>query len=158
MDGVRRAPRLPSRLGPVALLLSSMFFIGVVIWGWANPAEIAVEYYDAGRANSFTIGQVTAFPERDLYVVGMQDGRLRAIDGRVEASGCTVDWRPADDRGRLYNPGGAPGVFEDPCSGALWSMVANAIEGSDEPLRTPHIDYRTGADGTTHAFIEHVNP
>lgn len=151
--------RIPSWVGPFALLALSAFFIGVVLWGWLNPAEIKVEYFDAGRANAFTISEVTAFPERNLYVVGLEDGRLRAIDGRVEASGCIVNWLPNDDRGRLHNPSGVPGVFEDPCTGALWSILANAIQGSDEPLRTPFIDYRPGRDGqATHAFIEHVNP
>lgn len=151
--------RIPVWVGPTTLLLVSGFFIGVVIWGFINPVEVRVTYFDAGRADSFEIGRVTAFPDIHLYVVGMEDGRLRAIDGRVESSGCTVEWLPDDERGRAYNPGGHSGVFEDPCSGAVWSMIAHAVSGSSQPLRTPHIDYRRGNDGVaTHAFIERVNP
>jgi len=154
-----RGPEIPVWVRPTALLLVSGFFIGVVIWGIVNPVEVRVVYFDAGAARSFEMGQVKAFPEVDLYVVGMEDGRLRAIDGRVAGSDCSVQWLPNDERGRAHNPGGRTGVFEDPCSGALWSMIANAIEGSNRPLRTPHIDYRRGADGqTTHAFIERINP
>ncbi len=151
--------RIPPWAGPTALMVVSAFFLGVVFWGFLNPPDLRVEYFDAGRADSFTIGELTAFPERNLYVVGMEDGRLRAIDARVEESGCVAQWLPNDERGRPYNPGRVPGVFEDPCSGATWSMIANAIQGSDEPLRTPHIDYRPDTEGkATHAFIEHINP
>lgn len=151
--------RVPAWVGPMALFLVSGFFVGVVIWGFINPVDIRVVYFDAGAADSFEIGEVTAYPEQDLYIVGMSDGRLRAIDGRVEASGCSVVWRPDDERGRLYNPEGHPGMFEDPCTGALWSSIAHAVSGSSEPLRTPHIDYRRGPDGaTTHAFVERINP
>ena len=136
----------------------SAFFIGVVLWGYFNPSEIRVVYFDAGRADAFEIGQLREFPGEDLYVLGMTDGRLRAIDGRVEASGCSVVWNMDDARGAAHNPGGVPGVFEDPCSGAIWSIEANAIEGSTVPLRTPYIDYRPGSDGAVHAFVEHVNP
>lgn len=145
--------------GPTVLLLLSAFFIGVVIWGYYNPAEVRVVYFDAGAADSFEINRVRVFGERDLYVVGMPDGRLRAIDGRVEASGCSVRWLPNDERGREANPEGLPGVFEDPCTGNVWSMQANAISGATVPLRTPHIDYRPGPDGrTVHAFVEQINP
>ncbi|MDA1010282.1 MAG: hypothetical protein DWG80_03550 [Chloroflexi bacterium] len=151
--------RVPTWLGPTALMLVSGFFIGVVIWGFLSPVEVRVVYVDAGPATSFRIAEVTAFPDQDLYIVGMEDGRLRAIDGRVDESGCSVVWMPDDLRGRSHNPRALPGVFEDPCSGAVWSMIAHAISGSSEPLRTPHIDYRRGDDGaTTHAFIEHINP
>src|SRR5690606_1925119 len=117
----RRGLSVPPWTGPVVLLSLSAFFIGVVIWGQLNPMDIRVVQFDAGRADSFTINEVTAFPEADLYVVGMEDGRLRAIDGRVQASGCSVNWLPDDPRGRAHNPRGRPGVFEDPCTGALWS-------------------------------------
>ncbi len=159
MARTRRGGRTPSWLGPTVLLALAGFFIGVVIWGGLNPADIRVVYFDAGRADSFTIGQVTAFPDQDVYVVGLEDGRLRAIDARVADTDCVAEWLPDDDRGRAYNPRGAPGVFQDPCSGATWSMLANAIQGADEPLRTPHIDYRPGPDGrATHAYVERINP
>lgn len=155
----RRGKQLPAGVGPTALLLISAFFIGVVVWGIVNPAEIRVVYFDAGRADSFEINRVTAFPGEDLYIVGREDGRLRAIDGRVADSGCSVVWQADDVRGRDHNPSGLPGVFEDPCSGAIWSMEANAIQGADRPLRTPYIDYRPSVDGRgVHAFVERVNP
>ncbi|MEX2031387.1 MAG: hypothetical protein WEA81_00840 [Dehalococcoidia bacterium] len=151
--------RIPGWAGPVALLTLSAFFVGVVIWGFLNPADVRVEYYDAGRADSFEIGRVTAFPDMDLYVVGMPDGRLRAIDGRIDGTDCVVRWLPDDARGSAYNSSGAPGVFEDPCTGATWSMEANAISGTVKPLRTPYIDYRPGAtEFNLHAFVERVNP
>jgi len=154
----RQGGRTPSWLGPGALAALSAFFIGVVLWGYFNPSDIRVVYFDAGPADAFEIGVVREFAGEDLYIVGMTDGRLRAIDGRVETSGCAVTWKPDDPRGAAENPGGAPGVFEDPCSGAIWSIEANAIAGSLVPLRTPYIDYRPGSDGALHAFVERVNP
>lgn len=155
----RRGRQAPAWVGPVVLLLVSAFFIGVVFWGYFNPAEIRVVYFDAGRADTFEMGHLRAFPDQDLYVVGLEDGRLRAIDTRVAASGCSVVWLADDARGVQHNPGGARGVFEDPCSGATWSIEANAIAGATEPLRTPYIDYRPSSDGTgVHAFVERVNP
>ena len=154
----RQGKSTPRWIGPVALLVVSGFFIGVVIWGWLNPMDIRVEYYDVGPADHFSIGEITPFVDENLYVVGLHDGRLRAIDGRIDGTDCTVSWLPNDQRGREFNPGNATGVFEDPCTGAIWSMEANVIEGTTEPLRTPYIDYRPGADGALHAFIERVNP
>lgn len=155
----RRGGSVPVWVGPTVLLALSGFFVGVVIWGFLNPADIRVEDFDAGRADTFRIGEVTAFPEQELYIVGMEDGRLRAIDGRVAASGCSVRWLPGDPRGRAHNPGGRPGVFEDPCSGAIWSMIANGIQGTSEPLRTPFIHYRVPPEGrAAHAIVERVNP
>ena len=155
----RRGLRVPAWVGPTALLLLSAFFIGVVLWGYFNPAEIRVVYFDAGQADTFERGHLRAYPEQDLYIVGLEDGRLRAIDARVADSGCTATWIADDTRGIPHNPDGAPGVFEDPCSGATWSMEANAIAGTEQPLRTPYIDYRPSSDGTgVHAFVERVNP
>ena len=155
----RRGRQVPTWVGPTALLFVSAFFIGVVLWGYFYPAEIRVVYFDAGPADQFEVGGLTAFPDQDLYIVGMEDGRLRAIDTRVAASGCTAAWLADDARGVPHNPGGAPGVFEDPCSGATWSMESNAIAGTGEPLRTPYIDYRPSSAGTgVHAFVERVNP
>lgn len=146
-------------LGPTVLLLLSGFFIGVVLWGYYNPVEVRVVYFDAGAADAFEINRVQVYADQDLYIVGMPDGRLRAIDGRVDASGCSVNWLSTDERGRDANPDGLPGVFEDPCTSTVWSMQANAISGTNLPLRTPHIDYRTGLDGrTVHAFVELINP
>lgn len=151
--------RFPSWLGPVALLIVSIFFAGVVFWGYFNPAEIRVDYFDAGRADSFEIGKIVAFPEENLYVVGMPDGRLRAIDTRIDGTDCVARWLPDDGRGIAYNSSGSPGVFEDPCTGAVWSMEANAISGATKPLRTPYIDYRPGTtELDLHAFVERVNP
>src|SRR5690606_27361451 len=118
----------------------SGFFVAVVIWGYFNPMDVRVEYFDAGRADAFVIGEVAAFPEQDLYVVGMPDGRLRAIDARIDGSDCVARWLPDDTRGIGHNLGRGGGVFEDPCTGAIWSMEANAIAGASEPLRTPYID------------------
>lgn len=148
----------PTWFGPTALLIVSMVGVGAVIWGVFNPLEIRVVYHDAGPVDSFAIGEVTAFPDVNLYMVGRESGALRALDGRIDGSGCIVRWLPDDSRGVEHNPGSRPGVFEDPCTGATWSRLGNAIAGTDQPMRTPHIRYRYGDTGRTHAFIELINP
>lgn len=150
--------RLPRNLGPMALLLVSMVFLFAVIWGALNPPDITVVYVDAGPVTSFEVGRVDAYPEYEFYVVGLENGRLRALDGRIDESDCSVNWLPNDPRGRDYNPLGRDGVFEDPCTGATWSAIGNAISVADEPMRTPQIDFRRGEDGVNHAFIEVINP
>lgn len=151
--------RVPGWLGPSALLLVTAFGIGAVLWGYFNPPDIRISQFDAGPVSNFAIRKVTAYPEQNIYIVGLDDGRLRALDGRNQASRCSVRWLPDDPRGGVRNPGGVAGVFEDPCNGALWSMLGDAISGSDVPLRVPVIDYRPGEDGRAlHAWVEVINP
>jgi hypothetical protein len=129
-----------------------------VVWGALAPRKIDVVYVDAGPVTQFEIGRVEYYPEFEFYVVGLEDARLRALDGRIESSGCSVRWLPADSRGVEHNPLDQVGVFEDPCSGAVWSAIGNAISGTDEPMRTPYIDWRRGEDGLIHAHVEVINP
>lgn len=153
-----RRPRLPAGLGPIALFLVSLVALLAVLWGALFPRQIEVVYVDAGPVDAFEIGRVDYFPEHDFYVVGLKDARLRALDGRIEATGCSVRWLPDDRRGVDHNPLGRPGVFEDPCSNAVWSAIGNAISGTNEPMRTPHIDWRRGEDDVIHAHVEVINP
>jgi hypothetical protein len=150
--------RMPPWAGPMALLGVTLLGLAAVLWGWLNPPSIEISYVDAGPVTQFAISEVTAFPEHDFYIVGLEDGRLRALDGRIQASGCTVEWLPRDSRGAPHNPGGRPGVFHDPCSGALWSMLGNAISDTREPMRTPHIDARRPSEGEpVHVYVERIS-
>lgn len=149
----------PAQLGPAMLLLVTAAGVFAVFWGYFNPPAIEVVMFDAGDLSRFAIHRVVAYPEQHLYVVGMADGRIRAVDGRVQASGCTVEWLPQDPRGAERNPEGLPGVLRDPCSGALWSFEGNAISGTDQPLRTPQVSPRISDDGKSqHVYVELVNP
>jgi hypothetical protein len=137
------------------LFVVSALGILAVFWGRfvADPA-IQIELFDAGPVEALLETNVIAFPERDLYLVGLEDGRVRAVDGRVEFSGCQVDYLPDDPRGRGRNPHQQSGVLEDPCSGAVWSVAGDAIAKVDEPLRTPQISFVTNAAGVQHVFVE----
>ena len=161
MSLARRLTRLslPSNLGPTMVVVVTAIGLFAVFWGYFNPPAIRVEMFDAGDLSRFAIHKVVAYPEQDLYVVGMADGRIRAIDGRVESTGCRVEWLAEDTRGAVRNPNGLPGVFHDPCSGALWSFEGNAISGSDQPLRTPQVTPRISDDGKSQRVtVELVNP
>lgn len=158
-DGCRRiAERTPRWAGPTAFLVVSALGIVVAIYGtyFADP-NIRVRRFDAGPVSQFAIGQVNAYPDIDLYIVGLEDGRLRAIDGRVQGTACSVEWRPNDLQGSVRNPGGTPGAYVDPCGTGVWDMLGDAISGTDVPLRTPQITYLPGADGYQHVLVEMIN-
>jgi hypothetical protein len=154
----RRLDRLPPWVGPSALIVLSAIFIGGAVYGafFAHP-PIRVRMFDAGPVSDFAIGKVNAFPQYALYLVGMEDGQIRAIDARVESSGCTAEWRPDDPRGASDNPKHVPGAFVDPCTGAVWSAVGDALSGSNTPLRTPQVSHQTGSDGLDHVMVETIN-
>ena len=160
MSGIRRLLRwqAPPHLGPAVLVAITAVGVAAVVWGGLNPPQIRVVRFDAGAVERFAIHRVVAYPERDLYLVGLASGGIRAIDGRIEG-GCRVRWLPDDPRGAVRNPAGLPGVFEDPCTPALWSFEGNAISGTARPLRTPHVSPGMSADGrSAHVFVELINP
>jgi hypothetical protein len=149
--------RVPAFVVPAALLLVSVLGIGAVFWGYfvASPG-IRVFEFDAGPVEGLEIGGVRPFEELGFYVVGLADGRVRAVDGKVRSSGCLVRYQPDDERGRGGNPRGVRGTFEDPCSGAFWAITGDQIQaaGAVEPLRTFEIAYATRPGGTQHIFVE----
>lgn len=148
-----KVSKLP--LGPSALFITSLFFIGVVFWGLFNETEIVVKYVDAGPVDRFAIGQVDQVDDLPLYVIGLENGTLRAIDTRIEGTSCLANWMPDDSRGRSINYQARHGVFADTCSNKIWAAAGHAI-GGDTPLRTPHLEPRPGTDGKQHIFVEFI--
>jgi len=150
--------RRDASIGPIALIVVSVLGIGAVFWGqfMAEPGIVVIQF-DAGAVDDYAIGKVVAFEERDLYLVGMEDGRIRAVDGRVNGSDCAVTYIPDDPRGRLRNPNGVFGVLEDPCSGDVWAMTGDAISGADQPLRTPQLTFARDDAGVMHVWVEIIS-
>ena len=146
-------------VGPGSLFLVTFLGIGAVVWGYVNPPDVRVVQFDAGPVSQWKAQRIVGFPEQRIYVVALDDGRLRALDTRIADSGCVAQWKPDDVRGRAANPAGLPGVFEDACGGGVWSMIANAISGSAVPLRTPLVDARPDTEGReVRIWVELVNP
>lgn len=137
-------------LGVLLILIAGVF---AVVWGTYKAEAPKFALLDSGPISQFAIGRVVAYPEQHYYVVGLADGRLRAIDGFVQASGCPVSWLPADDRGRARNVNGEPGVYVDACSGGAWYATGDALPPTAEPLRAFHLEYRTAEDGQ-HLWVE----
>ncbi len=149
--------KLPRRTGAVAIALITLAAIGAIFWGTlVDPPELQVFTFDAGPVGEFEIGKVKALDELDLYLVGLADGRIRALDGIVEENGCTVEFLPDDPRGSARNPRGVNGAFVDPCSGAVWAITGDALSApwALEPLRTPRVTFPEFEDGTRHVLIE----
>lgn len=152
-----RGMKLPRRTGPAAIGLITLAAIGAIFWGTlVDPPEVQVFTFDAGPASEFEIGKVKALEQLDIYLVGLADGRIRALDGIVEENGCAVEFRPDDQRGSAHNPSGVAGAFVDPCSGAVWAITGDALTAPWplEPLRTPRVTFPEFEDGTRHVLIE----
>lgn len=128
--------------------------LGAVFWGAfaANP-DVRVFHYDLGPVDTFEIGTIRPLPGLDVYVVGLDDGRLRALDGIVEGTGCAVTYAPDDARATDRNPGGRPGVFLDPCGSGQWALDGDALVG-DEPLRTFVVAVPPVEEGPRHVLVE----
>ncbi len=137
--------------------LALVLVVGVAgsLWGAfiADP-DVRLQQLDAGPVGEFAIGEVKPFPEQNVYMVGIEDGRIRALDGIIKDSGCAVEWLPADTRTQSVNPERQPGAFLDPCSGAVWTTVGNAFSGTSDPMRTFQIDYETNDAGVQHVWVE----
>lgn len=149
--------KLPRRTGPVVIGLITLAAIGAILWGTlVDPLEVEVFTFDAGPVDEFEIGRATALDQLDIYVVGLADGRIRALDAIVEENACRVEFRPDDVRGSARNPGGVAGAFVDPCSGAVWAITGDALSAPWplEPLRTPRVTFPEFEDGTRHVLIE----
>jgi|GEM_PF-1260232 len=156
----QRATRVPwyrptnGRLVLLGVAATFVFGIGGVVWGTLFPEVIPSKLFDAGVESNFAIGKVVAFPEPNVFVIGMENGQLRAIDGVVKSNGCTVEYRPDDPRGAARNPRQVPGVYVDPCSGAVWAADGDGLVGTDTPLRTFSVMGSTAADGSKHVQVE----
>jgi hypothetical protein len=154
------SPRLPwyrptnGRLVLLGAAATLVFGVAGVIWGTLFPEKFESQLFDAGPESNFAIGKVVAFPEPNIYLIGMEDGQLRAIDGVVKANGCTVEYRPDDPRGAARNPRQQPGVFVDPCTGAVWAADGDGLSGTDTPLRTFIVMQATASDGSKHVQVE----
>lgn len=137
--------------------LALVLVVGVAgsLWGAfiADP-DVRLQQLDAGPVGEFAIGRVKPFPPQNVYIVGIEDGRIRALDGIIKDSGCAVRWLPDDTRTQSVNPDRQPGAFVDPCSGAVWSAVGNAFSGTSDPMRTFQIDYETNDAGVQHVWVE----
>lgn len=123
----------------VTMLAFGVFFVllfGAVTRGYLSGGpKVPVNWVDLGPETGFKIGELRVVEGEHVYVLPLQDGRLRALDGIVESSGCAVEWKPDDTRGAPLNFGGKPGAFVDPCSGLAWAITGDAI-GHNRPLRT----------------------
>jgi hypothetical protein len=146
---------LVTRLSVMAIGL--VFIATLIAWGRgvvAGGPAVPVRWVDAGPDSAFAIGRVVELPGEHVYVIGLENGQLRAIDGIVEGSRCAVRWLPADVRGAAKNPRGEPGVYEDTCSPAVWAATGDALTPDTAPLRTFEVRANTDDDGVRRAEVE----
>lgn len=156
VDPPASRPGLHNMIGPLALLGVFAIALGAVFWGaFGADNGIRVFRYDAGPVTDFAVGEVVPLADLDVYVVGLEDGQLRAVDGRVESTGCAVRFLPDDTRALDRNPAGQPGVFVDPCGPGVWSSDGDAL-GDTAPLRTFVLSAPEREDGEVRRVIVEV--
>ncbi len=154
-----RRLRVPNNTGPAAFITITLLGIGAVFWGTLiSTSSIVVVQFDAGPVSDYAIGEVQAFPDVELSLVGLADGRIRAIDGRINGEDRAVRYDPDEVRARARNPRRVLGAFVDDVTGAVWALTGDAVRVADSPLRTPNVTFRTlpGNDGQ-HVFVELIN-
>jgi hypothetical protein len=135
-------------------IVTAILLFGVLWGGFVADPDINVQKLDYGPVSQFAIGKVVPEPDTNVYLVGIQDGRIRAIDGIVETTGCAVEWHPDDQRTVVSDGNGVAGAYVDPCSGGVWNIYGDAVSGAKDPLRTFDVDYQTGDDGVQHLWVE----
>ena len=148
-------------LGPMGARITVGVIVLVTafgIFGWARGImaggpDVPVLLLDAGPESRFAIGEVVVFPEQNLYLIGVENGRIRAVDG-IARSGCAVRWLPDDPRGAAKNPRQVPGAYEDPCSGGVWAASGDVLEGTEQPMRTFVVQSKTQPDGSRRVQVE----
>lgn len=151
------ANTLGAKLTVIAFIAFFVFaFVGVVRGAYFAEPNIQVRWVDAGPESEFAIGRVVPLLGQGVYVIGIENGSLRAVDGLVKSTGCWVEFLPDDDRGRVHNPRQQPGALRDPCSGAVWAANGDAIEGARVPLRTFPVASFLAPDSTRHVRVEVV--
>jgi hypothetical protein len=158
IERVRRL-RAPRNTGPIAFALVTGVAIAAVLWGaFVSDPGITVVQFDAGPISDFEIRELRAFPEVDLYVVGLDDGRIRAIDGRINGTDRAARWAPDHNGAASRNPGRVLGAFVDDETGALWAITGDAVRVAESPLRTPNVTFLSVAgDDERHVFVDLIN-
>ena len=151
--------RVPGGAGPAAFVTVWLVAIGAVLWGgFISSPNIVVVQFDAGPVSDYAIGEVRAFPEVDLYLVGLEDGRIRAVDGRINGEDRAARYAPDDERARTRNPRHVLGAFIDDATGAVWAVTGDAVRVASSPLRTPNVTFRSLPEhGQQHVFVELIN-
>jgi cytochrome b6-f complex iron-sulfur subunit len=70
---------------------------------------------EAGRAESFEPGTVTAFPRGNFYLARLEDGGFLAISRTCTHLGCTVPWVSAEES------------FVCPCHASAFDITGNVV-------------------------------
>lgn len=77
----------------ILAVLEGLGMISAYIFSGKNKHSISPgQLMEAGPANSFTPGSVSAFPGGRFYLARMQDGGFIALSLRCTHLGCSVSW------------------------------------------------------------------
>ena len=71
---------------------------------------------DAGSAEGFAPGTVTAFPRGQFYLARLEDGGFLAISRKCTHLGCTVPWVENEKR------------FACPCHGSTFDITGSVVQ------------------------------
>jgi cytochrome b6-f complex iron-sulfur subunit len=94
-----------------------------VVVSFLRPRKARVEegspgdVIEAGPAESFETGTVTAFPRGDFYLVRLEDGGFLALSCKCTHLGCAVPWVQAE------------GSFVCPCHASSFDITGAVLSG-----------------------------
>ena len=124
------------------ILLISAVGLYAVIHGYMNPPKISIEQFDAGSISNFDIGDVVYFQDQEFYLVGMRNGKLRALKQSIKDS-CTLNYfglRHNNDN--KIKPFSIQNIFFDNCDN-LWRVNGDSFFQNQVPLKTLFVNIDT---------------
>tara|TARA_Y100001970_G_scaffold159791_1_gene195544 strand:- start:30457 stop:30915 length:459 start_codon:yes stop_codon:yes gene_type:complete len=117
------------------ILLISAIGLYAVIHGYTNPPKISIEQFDAGNIENFSIGDVIYYENKEFYLVGMNNGKLRALKQSIKGS-CSLNFfAKRNNNDNKMKPLSIQNVFFDNCSN-LWHVNGDSFFQNQVPLKT----------------------
>jgi cytochrome b6-f complex iron-sulfur subunit len=80
-----------------------------------GAAATVANVIEAGPVEAFAPGSVTAFPAGRFYLCRLADGGFVALDRECTHLGCTVPWRPDEER------------FDCPCHASSFDIAGDVL-------------------------------
>ncbi|MFL2635097.1 MAG: hypothetical protein ACJ0J6_04560 [Dehalococcoidia bacterium] len=124
------------------ILLISTIGLYAVIHGYMNPPKILIEQFDAGSINNIDIGDVIYYQDQGFYLVGMSNGKLRALTQSVKKSCLLNYFGSRDNNDYKIKPFALQNIFFDNCDN-LWDVNGDSFFQNQVPLKTLFVNIDT---------------
>ncbi|MBI51634.1 MAG: hypothetical protein CL779_00250 [Chloroflexi bacterium] len=124
------------------ILLISAIGLYAVIHGYMNPPKISIEQFDAGSISNFDIGDVIYYQDQEFYLVGMRNGKLRALKESAKEP-CSLNYFGSrHNNDNKIKPLSLQNIFFDNCDN-LWHTNGDSFFQNQVPLKTLFVNIDT---------------